>query len=64
MGVAIWTHSSRGDPFVGRGGSWELAAVYLCVALLLLTSGAGGYSLDALLFRERHPWRLPRIPKV
>jgi putative oxidoreductase len=45
----------RGDPFVavGGGGSYELAALYLCIALLLLTIGPGRLSLDRALFGRR-----------
>lgn len=43
------------DPFVRKdpGGSYELAAVYLCVALLLLFAGPGRFSVDRLIFGER-----------
>ncbi len=34
--------------------SFELAALYICVSLLLLTTGPGRFSLDAKLFGERH----------
>jgi putative oxidoreductase len=51
MAVAASTHISKGDPFVGMGGpSYELALVYLSIALLLLLAGPGGFSLDRLIF--------------
>lgn len=53
MGVAIGTvHLAQGHPFVGGPGepSFELAAVYLAVSLLLLLVGPGRLSLDAVLF--------------
>lgn len=35
MAVAAWTHLVvRGDPFVGKGATAELAVIYLCLALL------------------------------
>jgi putative oxidoreductase len=46
-------HVPKGDPFVGRGGSWELAAVYLAVMIALILRGAGSISLDALVFRKK-----------
>lgn len=48
MVVAIQTHLSRGDAF----GKFELAAVYLCVAVLIVTSGAGRFSVDELVARR------------
>lgn len=56
MLVAIFTvHLPAGDPFVARGGgrSWELAAAYLGVALLVLLAGPGRWSLDAQFFGRR-----------
>jgi len=51
MVVAVYVHAGmRGDPFVG---GWELAAVYLCIALVLMTVGPGRYSLDRKLFGAR-----------
>lgn len=56
MGVAVWTHVKViGDPFVSTkgGGSWELAGVYLCVAVLLIAAGPGRFSADRVLFGEK-----------
>lgn len=39
-----------GDPFVGSGSSYELAALYLCLSLLFLAFGPGNYSVDKKLF--------------
>ena len=55
MTVAFWLHAIvRGDPFVSKGGgSYELALIYLCIALLLLALGPGRLSLDRGLFGRR-----------
>ena len=54
MSVAIYmTAVVMHSPFSGGPGSWELAAVYFCVALLLLAAGPGRFSLDRLLRGER-----------
>lgn len=53
MIVAITTvHLKNGDPFVAAHGrrSYELAALYLTVALSAFVAGPGKLSLDALLF--------------
>ena len=46
MAVAVCMHAfMRGDPFVSVGGSsYELAAVYFCVSILLLAAGPGRFS--------------------
>ena len=56
MLVAIFTvHLPHGDTFVARGagGSYELAALYLGMALLMMLTGPGALSLDAKLFGSR-----------
>jgi putative oxidoreductase len=51
-GALFMVHIPHGDPFVNpKGGpSFELAAVYLAVALVFLCVGPGKYSADACLF--------------
>lgn len=53
MLVAVGLHAVvMGDPFLTRpgGGSYELAAIYLCISLFLMTSGPGKHSLDRMFF--------------
>jgi putative oxidoreductase len=56
MAFAIFGyHLRQGDPFVATtgGSSYELAALYLAVALLMLFTGPGRLSLDAALFGKK-----------
>lgn len=56
MSVAVYMHMVlRGDPFVSMtgGSSYELAAVYWSIALLLFINGPGKFSLDSVIFKNR-----------
>jgi len=46
-------HIPKGDPFVGHGGSWELAAVYFAIMVVLMLRGAGSASLDAAVCKKK-----------
>jgi len=53
MMVAVGMHGFvLGDPFVNLSGgrSYELASAYLLIALLLMISGPGRFSLDRAIF--------------
>ena len=56
MAFAAIFHISNGDPFVASaagGGSFEPAAGYLCIAILLIAMGPGRLSFDRKLFGPR-----------
>ena len=57
MAVAFSFHAFvNGDPFVAMGpgqASFEPAAVYLCIAVLLIALGPGRLSLDRMIFGTR-----------
>jgi putative oxidoreductase len=58
MAVAVRLHALvLHDPFVpkGPGGSYELASVYFCVALLFILAGPGRFSLDRMIFGKKDP---------
>lgn len=48
MVVAINQHVSKGDPF----GKWEMAGLFLSIAVLLLSSGPGRFSVDNFIGRR------------
>lgn len=51
MLVATFFHAVlKGDPFVGMGGSYELALLYFVISLLFLLAGPGKWSLDKKVF--------------
>lgn len=54
MTFAVHLHAIiKGDPFVGRGGSYELALLYLVVSLLFILGGPGKFSLDYKIFGKK-----------
>lgn len=56
MLVAVYMHAfAMGDPFVNPTGgkSYELAAVFLAIALLIVAQGPGRLSLDRKIFGKR-----------
>ena len=53
IGAAYMHALVNGDPFVGPGGSYELALVYLAIAVVFIVLGPGRLSVDAKLFGEK-----------
>lgn len=54
MAVATHFHAViKGDPFVGREGSYELALLYLVLSILFIVMGPGQYSADAKIFGQK-----------
>lgn len=60
MSAGVWRRLQNGEQFVttagaatGSNDSFELAALYICICLLMLTTGPGRFSLDARLFGHR-----------
>lgn len=55
MAVAVHFHAIvRGDPFVGQGGSYEPALVYMITAIMLFLTGPGKFSLDQKIFGSKN----------
>lgn len=56
MAVAVHLHAViLGDPFVAGGageGSYELALLYLVIAILFIATGPGRFSVDNKLFKS------------
>lgn len=51
MAVAVYVHAvTKGDPFVG---GYELATVYLVIAILFIAVGPGKYALDNKIFGNK-----------
>jgi putative oxidoreductase len=56
MAVAVYMHRFvMGDPFVNLSGgsSYEPASVFLSIALLLVITGPGQFSLDRVIFGRK-----------
>ena len=53
MLVAIHKHVIvSGQPFVGKGGSYESALIFLAIAVLLVAVGPGRFSIDTWLRKQ------------
>lgn len=54
MAMATYVHAVvKGDPFVGKDGSYELASIYLVFALAIMLIGPGKFSVDQYLFKSK-----------
>lgn len=56
MVVAVYMHMiMRGDPFVSPtgGSSYELAAIFLAISIVMMLTGPGKFSADAKIFGEK-----------
>jgi putative oxidoreductase len=54
MAVATYVHAIvKGDPFVGREGSYEPALIYLVFSVLIMLIGPGKFSVDQYLFKTK-----------
>jgi putative oxidoreductase len=64
MATAMYeVHYMRDDPFVASKpgeSSWELAALYFSISLLLLLAGPGRLSADSCIFGKRCPPPAPQ----
>lgn len=51
MAAAVYMHAVvKGDPFVG---GYELAAVYMAIAIMFIAAGPGKFSLDHKIFGNK-----------
>jgi uncharacterized membrane protein YphA (DoxX/SURF4 family) len=43
----------KGDPWISRGKSFEMASLYLLIATTLIITGPGKFSVDAYAFGRK-----------
>lgn len=54
MAFAFYFHAGiQGDPWVGQGATFELALSYLSIAICLILTGPGEYSVDRKVFGSK-----------
>lgn len=54
MAMATYVHMIvKGDPFVGKDGSYELALIYFVFAIAIMVAGPGKFSVDQYLFKSK-----------